>query len=205
MNQKQYEMYFWKQYRQLEQELIQSRMFIEFDNINFNSFSSAYTKLLLEIGSEVDNVMREMCSLAGRSDISTYAETLLRKYPNIVSQEVKILDSNLVITPFAGWNNSQPSQSLGFWQAYNNIKHDRIANRTEATLKNVLNALGGLFILETFRYYELYKNDADIAFNMPEEESKVFILDAWVVHIRPSKIQFPYPIFDDDNNTKMLL
>ena len=205
MYKKEYEMSYWKQYRLLEQEFLQSRMYVEFDVTNFRTISTAYIKMLLEIGSEVDNVMREMCSLTGRSNITDYAVYILGKYPNIVSQKVTVIDSSISIIPFIGWNTSYASQSLSFWQAYNHIKHDRIANRVEASFENVLNALGGLFILEMYRFSELYVTDVDVAINMPEDDSKIFLLDAWETHMRPLKIRSSYPIFNDDNNKKKLL
>ena len=36
--------------------------------------------------------------------------------------------------------------SLDWWQAYNNLKHDRLMNREQATLKRAVCALAGLFV-----------------------------------------------------------
>ena len=48
------------------------------------------------------------------------------------------------IEPFAAWI-SQSYVPLDWWQAYNNVKHDRLANRTQATMKHAAQALAALF------------------------------------------------------------
>jgi len=52
--------------------------------------------------------------------------------------------------PFTAWvSQSYVPQSyvpLDWWQAYNDVKHDRLANRTQATMKHAAQALSALFI-----------------------------------------------------------
>ncbi|MBN2018637.1 MAG: hypothetical protein JW749_00245 [Sedimentisphaerales bacterium] len=50
------------------------------------------------------------------------------------------------IQPFGGWNAINAAQSLPWWQAYQNVKHNRIINREQATLENAVKALAGLFL-----------------------------------------------------------
>jgi len=55
------------------------------------------------------------------------------------------------LAPFAPWigladYNESSYRPLAWWTAYNAVKHDRIANRKEATLKNVAHALAGLYL-----------------------------------------------------------
>jgi hypothetical protein len=50
------------------------------------------------------------------------------------------------IQPFGGWDVIRPGPSLLWWQAYQDVKHNRIINRYKATLENAVNALAGLFL-----------------------------------------------------------
>ena len=180
---------YWSIYSLLEKEVRESLQYVELDVRNFPTFSQQFVKLLLQIGSEVDNVLREMCGVNGRSDISTYTSRILDTYPNLTSQIVFVLGKEIQLVPFKGWNTSQPSQSLQFWFKYN---------------KTVLNATAALFALELYRYKELYDMDANAASSVPEEESKLFYLDSWTWHIRPSSIKASYCVVDDERNTILL-
>ena len=79
----------------MEKEFLETSSYVELDTANYKTYSKTYLKLLLEIGSEVDNVMREMCGIIGRADISNYSRILLQKYPDIINQSVTVTDSNI--------------------------------------------------------------------------------------------------------------
>ena len=52
------------------------------------------------------------------------------------------------IQPFESWGkipSSADYQELEWWAAYNKVKHNRLKNRTSATLKHAVYALAGLF------------------------------------------------------------
>lgn len=51
---------YWSIYTLLEKEVRESLQYVELDVRNFPTFSQQFVKLLLQIGSEVDNVLREM-------------------------------------------------------------------------------------------------------------------------------------------------
>jgi hypothetical protein len=53
--------------------------------------------------------------------------------------------------PFAAWDGG--THSLDWYQAYNNAKHDRAGNLSEATLEHVIDAICGLAILLASQYY----------------------------------------------------
>ena len=60
-------------------------------------------------------------------------------------------DEGRELCPFASWNpactrTKADYQPLGWWQAHNDIKHDRWANIRQATLENAVNAVAGLFL-----------------------------------------------------------
>lgn len=55
---------------------------------------------------------------------------------------------------------------------YNKVKHKRVHNYRKANLKNVVNALAGLYILEN--YFVKYIGDRDNDMDVPNDISAVF-------------------------------
>lgn len=191
---------YWRMYLILEKELVEALDYVELCPNNFQTTSITFSKLLLSIGSEIDNVFRECSGLTGRSSIETYYNSIIVKYPLIVNQQVKVTDTDIVLTPYVGWNGIQPSQSLVFWDKYNKLKHDRVLNSQNASLENVLNALAGLFIIEIYRFDDIFRTEADTFVNMPDD-SKMFVLSAWSMKVRNSKVKLEYSLFDEEHGS----
>lgn len=49
--------------------------------------------------------------------------------------------------PFAGWDTASPTQSLGWYDAYNATKHDRESNLSKATLEKAIHAVGASIVM----------------------------------------------------------
>lgn len=50
-------------------------------------------------------------------------------------------------TSFSTWESDKPTQSLKWYDAYNQIKHDRINNYKQATLENAIDSISAIVIL----------------------------------------------------------
>lgn len=94
---------------------------------------------------------------------------MLKKWPGITNQKVAMKDIELI--PFMNWS-LQPYNSPDWWTPYNNVKHKRIKNYKEANLKNVLNSLAALYILE--HYLVKYIGDRDSTYDVPNDISQLF-------------------------------
>ncbi len=177
--------------------------YVELDSANYSTYSRRIEKLILQIGSEFDNVSREICGLQSvdRTSIIDYYSYYTSNYNNITA--TKVIADDVRLTPFDGWNNTAPGEKLAFWKAYNSIKHDRITNYKEASLKNALNAMAALFCVEMLYTRKLYIVDTNEENSFPETESKLFILDGLEHRIRPSKFDSPYDLYDDDEGKKI--
>lgn len=138
--------------------------------------------------------------MSGRANIEDYYNCIINKYPAIISQQVKVKDTTIILKPYDGWNGSQPAQSLIFWQKYNELKHDRVLNAQNASLESVLNAMAGLFIIAMYRFDDIYRTQADTFTNMPngELESKLFVLNSWEQKMRNSKVKLDYSLYDEE-------
>lgn len=190
----------------LEKEFVTSMLFVSLEEDNFDTYSSAYLKLILEIGSETDNVFKEICGLQGKTTIRDYVGPVLERYPGIVNQTILVNDSDIQLKPFDGWNPNHQNRRLVFWDKYNSIKHDRILNYKEASLETAITALGGLFVLLMYRINEIYKSDKDAMANYPgESKSELFTLENWKYRIRTDKIKSEFAVYDDSKGGKQII
>lgn len=131
MTKKEFELNFWQHYLWLESEFCTVLEYVELDSANYSTYSRRIEKLILQIGSEFDNVSREICGLQSVdcTSISGYYSYYTSNYNNITA--TKVIAGDVRLTPFDGWNNTAPGETLAFWKAYNSIKHDRITNYKE--------------------------------------------------------------------------
>ncbi len=60
MNRDEFLKVYWKQYRLLERDLIQTDDYVSIDKDNYTTFSSQYTKLLLTTCSEMDSIAEQL-------------------------------------------------------------------------------------------------------------------------------------------------
>lgn len=143
----------WNYFVALERDLEQVARYIEFAEQNLGVYSIELAHLLFAAASEVDVVAKLLCEqvdpTAKRGNINDYRDVLTDRLPDLPLTEVFVPRFGLSFKPWVNW---KKGASPDWWRSYNNVKHERDAHFNEATLKNVLNALGALLIL-TFEYY----------------------------------------------------
>lgn len=192
--------YHWEYYLVLEKDFLETERFVSFDlgnnafYTNDNSdlkasevgnslvFSNEYVKQYQTICSEVDVIMKTICkeinSEENRSykNILDYTSVLLAKWPELPQQEVRFKRNKL--QPFRNWHipvASDNSTGIDWWKPYNDVKHNRLASYKKANLKNVINALAGLYILE--QYLVKYIADNADCSNINEDEKEEYKID----------------------------
>lgn len=178
MNREKFLLNYWKYYLMLEGKFLTSLNVVMLAPENFNTYSFEFVNQLLTIGSELDVVMKMMSGFpaADRKTIGDYAPILLRKFPKITSQEVKVQGLDGPIKPFENFNVQVPGDLKG-WQAYNSVKHGRVENIKEAKLEYVLNLLACLYILEIMNLREISDETNDL--DIPDSNSALFELRDW--------------------------
>jgi len=143
----------WVYFLALERDIEVVSRYIEFVPANENVFSIELAHLLFAAASEVDVVSKLICEQVGASQrcetIVDYKRILLQALPALPSATVNVPRHGLSFKPWENWGGDRHPD---WWGAYNKVKHERDAHFSKATLKNALNALGGLLIL-TFHYY----------------------------------------------------
>lgn len=169
----------WKYYLMLEKHFVESIEYVELHEDNFNTFSNGYALLIQAIGAELDAVFKEYCGFNtdDRETIADYAQYLLNNEPHIVNQIISVQEYDVEIQPFKNWDVNHPAQSLQWWKAFADIKHNRYNQLKQAKLENVLNILGALCLIEMMYLNKITNgtNELDI-FN---ESSKLFTLKNW--------------------------
>jgi hypothetical protein len=69
-----------------------------------------------------------------------------------------------LVTPFKGWSASAPSQTLPWYEAYNDTKHDRVGAFSRATLASAVDAAAALCIMLVAQYGTAYMNTETLKF-----------------------------------------
>lgn len=152
----------WNYLLALDTDLAQLSRFIEFDDRNLDCFSLEIARILLAAAAESDVVAKQLCEAVqpgcGAEKINTYREVIVRHVPQIPGFEVVVPRYGLSLHPWDEWN--QPLGVPLWWTANNKVKHERHTHFHLATLKNALNAVGGLLILLLYLYRDKAKDGA---------------------------------------------
>ena len=142
MNRKELTQRHWRYYLVLEKKFVDSIEYVELHEDNYNAFSNGYALLIQVIGAELDILFKEYCGFNTsdrRKTITDYAAFILQDSPNIVNQKISLQQYDIEIQPFKEWDASQAGQSLPWWSAFTNIKHNRYDKLKQAKQENALN------------------------------------------------------------------
>lgn len=177
---------YWNYYLELEDQLIQTKRFVDFDISNYKTFSIEYLKLLQATCSEIDVVAKIIAEKLDPTflnlkskNIQKWGFVIQKHFKEIQSKEVSFLN-DLHITPWKNWAYEQYMDKNGhvryklasgaetphWWTAYNKVKHERTSyyqkekiNYHRANLENLISAMSALFVLETLFIKQLSKDD----------------------------------------------
>ncbi len=136
----------WRYFLSLEREFCDALRYVEFTPKQQDVCSFEFARLLLLTCSELDVVFKVACDqVAPTTDadsIGQYYACLNSKY-NLAAETVRIARYSEVITPFGNWDRDTPP---AWWTAQNKVKHRRHEHFDQATLRNTLLGLCGLFV-----------------------------------------------------------
>lgn len=180
MNTNEFEDLYWKNYLITEDDFMKLSRYITFDEDNYKCFSVEFIKQYQAICSELDSVCKIYCPLlvenSTSKSISDYARDILGERQDIVNAEVGC--KGLHLKP---WENWTVNDSPDWWRRYNKVKHERYkldsdgkAYYKSANLKNVINALAGLFVLCMNCYKDMCVRE-NVEPKVPIESSKLFV------------------------------
>jgi len=137
---------YWSYFLALEDDLATLARYVEFSNQNYQTYSIEMAHLLLAAASEVDVVMKLRCQQFGLAarNMEEYRRALRDRKPLLADLSISMPRFGLTLTPWANW---RADASPDWWSDHNLVKHHRDSSFAKASLKNLLNAMGGLFLL----------------------------------------------------------
>jgi hypothetical protein len=154
----------WSYFLSVEEDLERLSRFIEFNQNNYECFSLEIVRLLMAAAAEVDVVCKMICHGfdpgCNADNIIEYREKIIPKYPQLATFTVTAPRYGLNFNPWEEWKHDNNPL---WWDAYNSIKHKRHTDYYKANLKNVLNAVAGLFVVCLY----LYKEKAELGELIP--------------------------------------
>jgi len=129
--------------------------FIEPADDGLSAYGHKTRELLILTCTEVENYWVHYLKLAGvtKDRYSTNDYVTLKSPLHLA--EYKVIRDRLNLAecfPFANWNSTQPTQSLEWYDAYNQVKHDRNENFPKATVKNCINSVAACSVLFSARF-----------------------------------------------------
>jgi len=158
--------------RSLLGKLDELLLYIEPDPRSFNTFSHKTRELLILACTEVENswkyymdkaqvspvqgknyTTRDYVKLASKLHLSDY-RFVLRSYENLPP-----------IRPFEKWDESKPTKSLTWYDAYNKTKHDRSKHFQEATFWNCIHAVMANLVMHAVKFSPFSMTAGDNAFS----------------------------------------
>lgn len=167
----------WNYFLAIEEDLEKLTRYIEFTPVNYDTYSIELAHLLLTSSSEIDVLLKQICFLLNpkikANNIDDYREKLkinLQSYifDGFIQEKFFIPRYNLEFIPWTSWENAKNPE---WWQSYNNVKHHRNSSFSEANLKNAINAVGALLIVEVYYYWISNQNEQIKNFKIIDAEN----------------------------------
>lgn len=179
---------YWAHYIALEKEFSETFRYVSLAKDNYETYSEAYLKLLLQIGSELDIMLKIFCKLKEPTfkgeKISEYRSCINQHETSFATQKILVHALEDIIQPWKVWK-EKTNNRLDWWTVYNKVKHERtnigqVENETKeyykfANLKNCLYSLSALYQVNSYIYYQLAQKEQD-EIQTPLPGSRVFRL-----------------------------
>lgn len=135
----------WNYYLSLERDMSNTSQYIE-PSGQEQVYSFEFAKILVLSCTEAESLFKILCYETEKrkvGNISEYKRIILSQYPRIVEAEVSVSRLNKNIKPFENWG----EEKLNWWDAYQEVKHNREKSFSMATYINAVTALAAVYIL----------------------------------------------------------
>lgn len=141
----------WNYYLSLEKDLEETRQFVEHIPENYSTYSNEFAKLILLSCAEFEIACKALCNeyRARPSSLKAIFCWILDNCPDIKDKGTQ-LQYGIKIYPFREFDPSRTCGNLRWWQAYNNLKHNRIKNFGQASLENTVLSTSALLIILSY-------------------------------------------------------
>ncbi len=158
MNDKGFILNYWRQYKLLEKDFIDTADYVSISKQNNSTFSNEYLKLILCICGEIDSLTAVLVpELAKNNSVPARLDAFFKMKNNFrfVKIQTRFPFEKIHLTPFVKFDVSESGAgSAPWWKAYNELKHNRFEELPNgrnvlwaANLENALNAMAALYAL----------------------------------------------------------
>lgn len=152
---------YWPIYNNLEKQFLELTFFIHIDDNQLSTYSIKISELILRAAIEVESIAKDLHLMNGGVDKKNlkYDEEALKYLNSLWKLDKKILiqnSSNIFTTkntliPFLKNTKGANGKLTYSWNnAYQNIKHNRAGSLEHGCLKNLIEILGALYILNLY-------------------------------------------------------
>lgn len=145
----------WNYFLAIERDLDVLSRFIEFSKANNKAYSLEMARIILASASDIDVLLKALCKKVSpsseASSINKYMEVIQNKIPNIIEFEAGLPRWGLKLTPWINWKDNKVPE---WWTACNKVKHHRDEHYHQANLKNTINAVAALYVINLYFYKE---------------------------------------------------
>lgn len=150
----------WPYYLAFECDVESLARYIEFKESNYCTHSIELARLLLAASSEADVLLKEVCKLIDPSqrpqNIDQYKDIIRNDGGEWWNIRVESRRYGLQLNP---WSNWAGGDNPDWWWAYNKVKHERSNHFQQANLKNTLNSVAALLVLNIEYAFRLLQSD----------------------------------------------
>lgn len=147
----------WVDFRDLENEFVKALDYVPLREAHDSVWSPKFGRLLDETGSAVDSFFRVVIEDGSRFSAKQSSSKLdIKDYQRLVNPVYRLSDAKVQVSdgvsnygevvPFAAFAHEKEFPEW-WWSAYNKYKHYRYSLIDYANLRNVAEALSGLFLL----------------------------------------------------------
>ena len=133
----------WNYYLIIDRDMKDAMRYIDSRNSE-NVFSFEFAKNIILACTECESAFKLLGTIKESKElgnIGEYKGLILKHFPKITTANVYA--NGVRIVPFSNWDNG----TLGWWEAYVGIKHNRSDNFQDASFNNAANAVGALYVL----------------------------------------------------------
>lgn len=135
-------------FRRVERMLNDVVEVLPYSDEHLDVWSPYLVTILLEACSQLDSLWKAKSRQTGSGSKDPKITDYFASFGSDVAHRWLVFwgEQGRRVQPFAPWIGAATYKPLEWWQAYNNVKHDRLANRTQAKLRHAVDAVAGLFI-----------------------------------------------------------
>lgn len=157
-------LYYWRAYLKLEDELLNLSDSIYFNDCQIRTYSFNMADLIVRCMTEYESIVKSIYRRHNEKEPESMGRciTELDELWGLSKKCVELISTNMYFNQeFVGFFkplNYRSGDENDFYSAYNAVKHDRLKNIDKASVRTLILAMSGLFLLNIYYYGDEFSN-----------------------------------------------